>query len=128
MATASYSGPERRYQGPERRKFKRLRKPLSLRLQAKAGGAFAEWDIIFIKDISRLGLSFSYDKPLKKDTLLNLKINLGLEYGTVQCVGKVSRVNELGAAKKQEVGVVFAEISESDGALIDRAATDFYAK
>ena len=99
-----------------------------MRLQARAGGAFAEWDIILIKDISRLGLSFPYGKPLKEGALLNLKINLGLEYGTVQCVGKVSRTNELGAAKAREIGVVFTKISESDGDLIDLAAVDYYAK
>lgn len=120
--------PEADYEGPDRRKFKRLKKPLSLRFRPKAGGAFVQWDIVLIKDISRLGLSFHYDRSLKEGTLLNLKVNLGLERGTVECEGKVIRVREFGATKMQEVGVGFAGLSESDSQLIDQAAAEFYPK
>ncbi len=108
------------YPGPDRRKSRRLKKPLTVRIQAQAGGAFAEWDIVLIKDIGRLGLSFNCDKPLKEGALLNLKINISLDQKAITCVGKVLRVEEMGATNVRRVGVAFVDLSESDAVLIDQ--------
>ena len=119
---------EAEYAGPERRRSRRLKKPLSLRFRAQGGGAFAEWDIVLIKDIGRVGLSFTYDKPMKEGMLLNMKLNLGLDRGAIECAGKVVRAKGLGATKIQEVGVTFINLNESDAGSIDKAAAAFYAK
>ena len=67
--------PKDGYGGSERRRSKRLPKPFSLRLHVQGGGSFVPWDMVLVKDISRRGIAFIYDKALKKGTLLNLKIN-----------------------------------------------------
>ena len=114
------------YEGPERRNSKRLKKQFSVRLQIQPG-AFTDWDIVLVNDISRQGLSFLYDKPLKKGTLLTLKINFNLQRGVMQCVGQVVRVRDSGVGKVQDIGVTFMNLSEADSELINQAAVEFQA-
>ena len=114
------------YKGPDRRQFKRIKKPFSLRMQVQGAGAFENWDIVLIKDISRVGLSFTLDKLIKMDTHLNLKINFGYESGTIECVGKVTRIKEFPKSKIFEIGVAFVDINKKDSDLIDEAAVEFY--
>jgi c-di-GMP-binding flagellar brake protein YcgR len=116
-----------RYDGSDRRKFKRIKKQYSLRLQVKGAGAFEQWDIVLIRDISRLGISFLYDKALKEGMLLNLRINFGVEGEVIQCAGKIVRSELITGTKSYDIGVEFISIGEADSDRIDKAAVLWHA-
>ena len=119
--------PEGDRQRSDRRRHKRLKKPFSLRIQVQFAAAAGPWDMVLVKDISRSGLSFTYDRPLKVGDRLAMKINFGFEPGTIQCMGEVVRAQESGKTKFYDIGVKYVDISESSSELIDRAALEFHS-
>ena len=120
--------PEGSYEGSDRRKNKRLRKPFSLRLQVQDGQTSTPWDMVIVKDISRDSLSFTYDRSLSIGARLLFKLNFGYERGTIQCEAQVVRAQELRNTKVYEIGVRLTNISETDSHLIDEAVLQFYSK
>jgi hypothetical protein len=83
--------------GHERRKHKRIEKPYMARfriipLVAKKMVS-TDWDMVPVKNLSAGGMRFNYRKDLGIGSLLDLKIDISKSTPTINCVGKVTRID-----------------------------------
>ncbi|MCK5879864.1 MAG: PilZ domain-containing protein [Holophagae bacterium] len=113
--------------GRERRKFKRLPKSASLKVQVLAYEEKLSQDVTLYKDLSGGGMLFESEIPYKEGTLLkiqamvpgwggyirNFKRSEDNEKQTLVTVAEVVRVEAM-AEKGFEVGVRFVNIYEND--------------
>ena len=113
--------------GRERRKFKRLPKSASLKVQVLAYEEKPAQDVTLYKDLSGGGMLFESEIPYEKGTLLkiqamvpgwggyirNFKRSEDNEKKTLVTVAEVVRVEAM-AEKGFEVGVRFVNIYEND--------------
>ena len=113
--------------GRERRKFKRLPKSASLKVQVLVSDEKLSQDVTLYKDLSGSGMLFESEIPYKEGTLLkiqamvpgwggyirNFKRSEDNEKQTLVTVAEVVRVEAM-AEKGFEVGVRFVNIYEND--------------
>jgi c-di-GMP-binding flagellar brake protein YcgR len=82
----------------ERREYKRIEKPYIARLRIKQYKGLekpsAEWDMVTVKDLSAGGMRFNYNKNLGIGSLLDFKIDISKSTPTINCVGKVTRIEQ----------------------------------
>jgi hypothetical protein len=119
------------YKGPERRRHKRIQKPFMVRFRVRpreAGGVPADWDIGAVLNLGVGGALFYYNRKPKIDSFLDLKMNFPAYKGSINCSGKVIRVEELSYARMFLVAVVFADISEKGKEVLNKAIEGFYSK
>ena len=84
--------PKDHFSGIERRRFKRLNKAFVVRVRE---GEYNDWDVVMIHNISRGGMLFRIELPLKAGAILALKINIGLNKEAISCYAKVIHVKAL---------------------------------
>ncbi len=122
------------YKGQERRKYKRIelakRKnkkivpPYIARFRVKQyeGQEMSspDWDMVPV-NLSAGGMLFDYNKNLELDSLLDLKIDIPKYTPTINCVGKVIRIEELQLASKFRIEIKFTDIGEQEKELISKA-------
>jgi hypothetical protein len=113
------------YQGPDKRRAKRLRRPFVLRLQRADGSAGNEWSFIFLDNISKSGLSFLSSDKFQEGELFRLKLNVNRDTGTIACVGEVVRVKQSGSGTQSEIAIVFVDISVEGAEAIHKAVMDY---
>jgi len=115
--------------GKERRKYKRPGKPYYMvRLQIKHYGGLktssAGWDWVVLKDLSAGGAIFSYKNNLEIGTLLNLKINVSKSTPAINCVGRVTRIEQSQLHSTLQVAIEFEDIDEQAKELINKIAEE----
>lgn len=119
------------YKGQDRRNHKRVKKPFMVRFQICSGHEeelpFAGWDMVAVIDIGAGGTLFYYNKRLKEDSLLNMKINFSAEEEPIICYGKIIRIEELKSPEMFLVAVGFTDIAEKDRHAINRIAERLHA-
>jgi hypothetical protein len=112
----------------EKRKHKRMRKPAIIRFQEKkpenAGTIPSEWDVGAVLNIGAGGVLFYYNNKVDIDTLLDLKIYLHNPDTSLNCVGKVIRVEEI--PHMYLIAAVYTEIEEDDKVLLTNMAERFH--
>ncbi len=111
--------------GKERRKYERREKPVMVRfrtipLVAKKMVS-TDWDMVPVKNLSAGGMLFDYNKNLELDSLLDFKIDISKYTPTINCVGKVIRIEELQLASKFRIEIKFTDIGEQEKELISKA-------
>jgi len=116
------------YNNRERRKHKRIEKPYMARLRIKQYEGLeissAEWDIVALKDLSAGGAFFYYSKYLEIGTLLDLKIDVSISTPTINCVGRVTRIEQSQPHSTLHFAIEFEGIDEQEKKLISKIAEE----
>ena len=107
----------------ERRKYKRIAKPYMARLQIKQYEGLetssAKWDVVVLNDLSAGGAFFSYEKYLELRSPLDLKINVSTVTPTINCAGKVTRIEQSQPHSMLHIATEFTEIDEQEKEMIN---------
>jgi hypothetical protein len=86
------------HKGQERRRYKRIEKLYKARVRVKQHGDHesgpTDWDLVAVKDLGAAGLFFYYKKDLQIGSLLDLQIDVSAATPTINCVGKIKRIEE----------------------------------
>ena len=117
------------YNGKERREYKRTGKPyymVALRIKHHEGlkTTSAGWDWVVLKDLSAGGACFSHNKNLEIGTLLDLKIDVSASTHTINCVGRVTRIEQSQLHSTLQVAIEFTEIDEEARGRINKIAEE----
>ena len=115
--------------GKERRKYKRPGKPyymVRLRIKYHEGlkTSSAGWSWVVLKDLSAGGALFTYDKNLEIGTFLDLKIDVSKSTPAINCVGRVTRIEQSQLHSLLQVAIEFTEIDEQAKELISKIAEE----
>ncbi len=114
--------------GKERRKYKRIEKPYMVRLRVKHHEGLktssAGWDWVVLKDLSAGGALCSYNKHLEIGTLLDLKIEVSTSTPTINCVGRVTRIEQSQPPSTLHFAIEFEDIDEQEKKLINKIAEE----
>jgi hypothetical protein len=107
----------------ERREYKRIEKPFMVRfrtipLVAKKMVS-PDWDIVAVKNLSAGGMRFNYKKDLGLGSLLDLKIDISKSTPTINCVGKVTRIDHSHLHSMLRIATEFTEIDEQEKEVIN---------
>ena len=120
------------YAGVERRKYKRIRKNFMARFQIQDGGgddAWSEdWNMVTMRNLGAGGGLFNYNRKLKTDSLLHLKINFPLTREPIDCVGKVTRVEDTMRSIIFRIAVAFMEVSDRQKRVLNESAEELYSR
>ncbi len=115
------------YNDRERRKCKRKEKPYMVRfrtipLVAKKMVS-TDWNVGAVKNLSAGGMLFDnnidYNKNLELDSLLDLKIDVSIVTSTINCVGKIIRIEELQPNSRLRIEIEFIGIGEQEKEMIN---------
>jgi hypothetical protein len=104
------------YDGIEKRKYKRIEKPFMAGFRARQYEGHetvsTKWDKVAVKDLSAGGMLFIYNKNLGLDSLLDLKIDESKYTPTINCVGKIIRIDKPIPISIFGIAIEFTEIEE----------------
>lgn len=78
------------------------------------------WDVVALNDISAGGMVFDYNDYLGIDTHLDLKINISKSIPTINCVGKITHIQQLGPDSMFRTVTEFTEISGEEKEMINK--------
>ncbi len=118
------------YNGQEKREYKRREKPYRAGLRVKQHEGHekrsAGWDSVFLLNLSAGGALFFYNKDLEIGTFLDLKIDAPKAMLNINCVGKVTRIeqflstsmfctaiNFIGIGEQQEEETIYTVVVEA---------------
>ncbi len=112
----------------ERRKYKRKVKSYRARFKIRSDEAQGMWSYdwdsvflmnIFLMNISAGGVAFFCNKDLGIGTLLDLKIDVSKSTPTINCVGKIIRIEQPQPNSMFRIAAEFTEIDEQKKAMIN---------
>ncbi len=108
--------------GQERRKYRRIKKPFIARFRIKQYEGLevssTEWDMVPVRDISAGGLTFNYTKNLGFNSLLDFKIAIPTFTPSINCVGKIIRVEDPQPHSMFRFATEFTEIEDQEKEMI----------
>ncbi len=125
---------KRKYERIElaKRKYKKIVTPYIARFRVKQYEdhemSSPDWDIVAVKNLSAGGMLLKHSKNLGLGTLLDLRIDLFKSIPTINCVGKVTRIEQPQPLLIQEgesqnfmflIAAKFTEIDEQEKELIN---------
>ncbi len=112
----------------ERRKYRRIETPFMARFRVKqfegVGTPLPFWEPVTIKNISAGGTYFYYKMTLGLDSLLYLKIYVPTCTSVINCVGKITRIDEPKANTMFRIAIEFKEIDEREKEKINTIARE----
>ncbi|MGD2279019.1 MAG: PilZ domain-containing protein [Candidatus Omnitrophota bacterium] len=112
----------------EKRKYRRMRKPAIVRFQEKIHEMPApepdKWNMGAVLNIGAGGVLFYHAGKVDIDSVLHLKICMHNPESTIDCIGKVIRVEEI--PHMHLIAVVFSEIGEKERNMLKDMAKDFH--
>ena len=117
------------YNGKERRNYKRTGKPyymVALRIKHHEGlkTSSAGWDWVVLKDLSAGGACFSHNGNLEIGTLLDLIIDVSKYTPAINCVGRVTRIEQSQTHSTLHFAIEFEDIDEEAKELINKIAEE----
>ena len=86
------------------------------------------WSMVTTKNLSAKGAMFTYNKPLPKDSFLDLKINFPNINGPIECMAKILRFEKYPNSLLFNTAVTFTDIAESAKNIINETAESFYLR
>ncbi len=117
------------YDGIEKRKYKRIEKPFMARFRVRQyedhETVSTKWNMVAVKDLSAGGMLFIYNKNLGIDSLLDLKIDVSTATPTINCVGKIIRIDEPILPSIFGIATEFTEIEEHEKEMINKRLKNF---
>ena len=78
-----------------------------------------DWDMVPVKNLSAGGMLFDYNKNLELDSLLDLEIDILKSTPTINCVGKVTRIDHSHLHSILSIATEFTEIEEQEKEVIN---------
>lgn len=111
--------------GGDRRRFRRANRNFVARTIPTDGRVPEIWNMVFIRNISKVGMLFNSDTEYKPGSSLWLSINILDSHDRVVCAGKVIRCHQAAQDRSFDVAVEFVEIKPDDRALIERSVDDY---
>ncbi len=114
--------------GQEKRKYKRIENPYTVRLRIKQYEGHETlptgWDMVAVRDLGATGLFFYYKRNLGLGSLLDLKIDISYT-PTINCVGKIIRIDEEPIPPSIfGIATEFTEIEEYEKEIINTAVEE----
>lgn len=119
------------YKGAERRKYRRVQKPFMVRFQVRpreAGKVPPDWDKGAVLNLGAGGALFYYNRKTRIDSILDLKMNFPAYEGSINCAGRVIRVEELPYAGMFLVAVVFTDIGDKAKEALNKAVEELHSR
>ncbi len=117
------------HKGQERRKYKRIEKPYMARFQIRSDEAQEmesdDWDSVTLRNLSAGGTYFFHKKDLGIGTLLDLKIDVPESMLTINCVGKVIRIDKPQTTSMFCIAIRFIDIGEQEKEKINTTVEEF---
>ena len=107
-----------------KRKYKRIEKPYyRARFKIRSDEAQEmwsyDWDSVILMNISAGGAAFFCNKDLGIGTLLDLKIDVSKSTPTINCVGKIIRIDKTRHTSMFGIAIKFTEIGEQEKEMIN---------
>ncbi|MHC4182410.1 MAG: PilZ domain-containing protein [Planctomycetota bacterium] len=119
------------YYGMERRENKRIEKPITasfrIRSDVQEMGT-DDWDSVNLLNLSAGGTFFIHKKDLGIGTLLDLRIDLSEYTPTINCVGKVTRIEQFKSSTSMSwfcSAIKFIDIGEQEEEMLKTAVEEF---
>ena len=84
----------------------------------------AGWDWVVLKDLSAGGALCSYNKHLEIGTLLDLKIEVSTSAPAINCVGRVTRIEQSQPPSALHFAMEFEDIGKQEKELISKIAEE----
>jgi hypothetical protein len=116
------------YNGQERRKYKRREKlyMAGVRVKQEEGNETLStgWDSVTLHNLSAGGTFFIYKKDLGIGTLLDLKIDDTESMFTINCVGKVTRIEQFKSTAMFCTAIEFIDIGELEKSMINTSVAE----
>jgi hypothetical protein len=116
------------YNGQSKREYERIEKPYMGRLRIKQYEGLeissAEWDMVALRDLSAGGALFYYGRYLGLSSLLDLKIDVSIATPTINCVGRVIRIEQTQPYSIFRIATEFTKIEEQEKEMINRTVAD----
>ncbi len=110
---------EREYE----RKYKRIWKQYMARFKIRSDEAQEmesnDWDSITLRNLSAGGTYFNYKKDLGIGSLLDLKIDVPRSMLTINCVGKVIRIDKTKSTSMYSTAIKLIDIGEQEKEMIN---------
>ena len=104
------------FRGAEKRVYKRIQKPFIVRFRIKpeedTGAIFPGWDVVTTQNLSAGGILFNYDERIELTSLIDLRVNFPTIKGTMDCTGRVLRVEEVPRSSRVRIAAVFTDIDQ----------------
>jgi len=120
------------YSGPERRKFKRIKRPFMAKFRLGADESYENmdigWNMVTVRNLSAEGALFNFDRMIKQGTKIDMQIIFPLSRGPISCMGNVNRVEQGAAPNISYYAICFADIDDNDRKLINDMAEAFAAR
>ncbi len=119
--------------GQERRKYKRYENlptedPIMAGFQIRSDEAQEiesdDWYIVTLMNISAGGTFFYTKKDLGIDTVLDLKIDISKSTLSINCVGKIKRIEEPIPPSIFGIAIEFTAIDEQEKEMINKTAEE----
>jgi hypothetical protein len=116
------------YNNLERKKYKRIEKPYRARFKIRSDEAQEMeayvLDSVTLHNLSAGSAAFIYNKNLGIGTLLDLKIDVSKSTPTINCVGKIIRIDKPQPTSMFCIAVFFVDIGELEKAMINTSVAE----
>ncbi len=116
------------YKGQERRKYKRIEKLYMAGVRVKQHESHEKgssgWNSVTLHNLSAGGTFFTYKKDLGIGTLLDLKIDVPESMFTINCVGKVIRIDKPKSTSMYSTAIKLIDIGEQEKGAIYTAVAE----
>jgi hypothetical protein len=113
------------YNGQKRRKNERIEKPYRAKFKIRSDEAQEMesdvWDSVTLHNLSAGSAVFFYNKDLGIGTLLDLNIDMPESTPTINCVGKIIRIDKPQPTSMFCIAVFFIDIAEQEKERISKA-------
>ncbi len=120
------------YNGQERREYKRIEKPYRVRFKIRSDEAQEMgsdvWDSVTLHNLSVGSAVFFYNKDLGIGTLLDLKIEVPKSTLTINCVGKIIRIDKTQHTSMYGIAIKLINIGEQEKKLINKAIEEILSR
>jgi c-di-GMP-binding flagellar brake protein YcgR len=114
------------YGGPERRRYKRIRKPYMVRFKPH-DDAEARWDMVAVLNFGAGGALFYYNSKVDEAQILDIKINFSSSKEAITCQGKVIRCESVPAGMYL-IAVNFVGMDELQQEYVNKTIEDIMSE
>jgi hypothetical protein len=113
---------------PEKRKYKRIKKPYLVRFRIKPYGnqgvVSKDWNMVAVNDLGAGGLFFNSSRKMKTGTTLDLKIDFSRSIPPIECRGVITRLKSHPNTSIFGIASAFTGIDEHIKEMINKTAEE----
>ncbi|MCP5005964.1 MAG: PilZ domain-containing protein [Planctomycetes bacterium] len=112
----------------DKREYKRLEKQIMVQFRVKQHKgqetSALYWEMVSVKNVSAGGLLFYYNRNLGFDSILDLKIDISHTAPTINCAGRVVRIEETHSHAPLRIAASFTGLGLEEKNLINRTVEE----